>query len=98
MRRLGRKYLKFPTTTRSHPWHSSPDGTRLATGSKDARARTWDTASGQKLVEFRHVNAVTSVAFSPDGTRLATASSDTSAKIWTRRAGRNWLSSVTTTR
>jgi WD40 repeat protein len=60
----------------------SPDGTRLATGSDDNRARVWDAASGQQLLEVRHGKRVRAVAFSPDGTRLATGSDDKSVQIW----------------
>ncbi|MEX5257858.1 CHAT domain-containing WD40 repeat protein [Kocuria arenosa] len=62
----------------------SPDGTRLATGSKDGTARIWDAATGAQLFEVhnygrallwdRVVTKVCAMAFTPDGTRLATGS------------------------
>ena len=70
----------------------SPDGTRLATASKDHTARLWDARTGQFLRECKgHTNMVTSVAFSPDGTRLATASYDWTARLWDARTGQQLL-------
>ena len=60
----------------------SPDGTRLATGSKDTSSRVWDAVSDQKLLEVRHDAAVTLLTFSPDGTRLATGSENHSVRVW----------------
>ena len=52
----------------------SPDGKRLATGSRDNTAKVWDAASGKELLTLRgHTGPVNSVCFSPDGTQLATA-------------------------
>ena len=47
----------------------SPDGTMLATGATD-RARVWDAATGQTILEFSHSQSVASLAFSNDGRRL----------------------------
>ena len=53
----------------------SPDGTRLATGSRDGTAKVWDAASGRERLTLRgHAGRVLSVSWSPDGTRLATGS------------------------
>jgi len=55
----------------------SPDGSKLATGSRDRLARIQDMASGQVLAELKHNGTfVHSVAWSPDGRFLATGSSD----------------------
>jgi WD40 repeat protein len=60
----------------------SPDGARLATGSADGTAKTWDAAGGRELLTLTgHANTV-SVSWSPDGTRLATGSEDSTAKVW----------------
>ncbi len=60
----------------------SPDGQRIATGSRDGSARIWDNATGRQLVKLDHDAEVTSVDFSPDGQHIATGSRDGSARIW----------------
>jgi WD40 domain-containing protein len=55
----------------------SPDGRRLASGSKDRTVKVWDTATGKG-----HEDAVTSVAFSPDGQRLGSGSADEAINLW----------------
>ena len=70
----------------------SPDGTRLATGSR-GRARIWDL-QGRVTLEFRigRLDTVQAVAFSPDGTRLATGSSNyESPRIWDAATGEQQL-------
>uniref|UniRef100_A0A7S4PV05 Ubiquitin-like domain-containing protein n=1 Tax=Alexandrium monilatum TaxID=311494 RepID=A0A7S4PV05_9DINO len=55
----------------------------VATGSADATARLWDSASGECSQVLRgHHRGLNSVAFSPDADRLASASADYTAKIW----------------
>ncbi len=46
-----------------------PDGAMLATGAAD-RARIWDAATGQSLLEFSQSQGVASLAFSADGKRF----------------------------
>jgi hypothetical protein len=66
----------------------SPDGTRLASGSKDSTVKVWDTYTGQELHTLKgHSNPVTSVAFSPDGARLASSSSDGTVKVGDAHTG-----------
>ena len=61
----------------------SPDGTRVATASRDKTARIWDAATGREIAVLRgHTGLVTSATFSPDGTRVVTASADKTARIW----------------
>jgi WD40 repeat protein len=61
----------------------SRDGKRLATGSWDETAKTWDAASGKELLTLHgHDSSVTSVAWSPDGKRLATASVDGTVQVY----------------
>jgi WD40 repeat protein/serine/threonine protein kinase len=70
----------------------SPDGKRLATGSKDGTAKVWDAASGQVLLTFHgHTGRVATVCWSPDGKWLATGSEDFTAKVWEAATGRELL-------
>lgn len=92
----GEKRVTFPDHSDEVNRHSaavnavafSPDGLRIATGSRDSHIKIWDVASGACLATFPkhpgegHQGDVLAVAFSPDGTRLVSGSSDHSVKIW----------------
>ena len=62
----------------------SPDGSRLATASRDGTVQIWDPYADapEQLVLQRHLGSVDSVSFSPDGTRLATVSVDGTVCVW----------------
>jgi WD40 repeat protein len=65
----------------------SPDGTRLASGSRDRSVRVWSTESGRQIAPAEMRVAVTSVAFSPTARILAGASTDSAVRIWSARTG-----------
>jgi WD40 repeat protein len=61
----------------------SADGQRLAAGSEDGKARTWETRSRKLLGTFTAGVPVSSVRFSPDGSLAVIAGSGQSAaKVW----------------
>lgn len=61
----------------------SPDGTVLATGSRDHAARLWSVET-RKLIggAMRHEGSVVRVVFSPDGRRLATTTDSGAVRLW----------------
>ncbi len=63
----------------------SPDGTLLATASRDHTVRIWDTATGESLNLLSPNSAVNDVAFSPDGRWIVTAA--TRATLWDPKVG-----------
>ena len=61
----------------------SPDGTKLASGSKDKTVRLWNTATNEKLVTLRkHTSWINALAFSPDGKMIASGSADKTVQLW----------------
>ena len=62
----------------------SPDGSVIATASRDGTAQIWDAASGVRLhwLDDGGGKPLTSLAFSPDGAYLATGSSDGGVRVW----------------
>jgi dipeptidyl aminopeptidase/acylaminoacyl peptidase len=61
----------------------SPDGKRLAVGSRDGTLKVWEAATGRQLLSLKgHASGVLSVVWSPDGKRIATGSEDGTAKVW----------------
>ncbi|MCX4524264.1 AAA family ATPase [Streptomyces sp. NBC_01551] len=62
----------------------SPDGTRLASVSRDRTVRLWDPVHGTAVsVLGVHADWVNGLCWSPDGTRIATASRDRTVRLWT---------------
>ena len=61
----------------------SPDGTTLASGSRDDTVELWDVMRKAYITPLRgHTDDVSSVSFSPDGTTLASGSYDGTVKLW----------------
>jgi dipeptidyl aminopeptidase/acylaminoacyl peptidase len=67
----------------------SPDGQRVAAGSRDGSVKLWESGTGRELQTLRgRDNQVSAVAFSPDGRLLAAASSDVGVRLWEVESGR----------
>ena len=66
----------------------SPDGTKLASGSKDKTVRLWDTYTNKELMTLRkHTGWTNVLAFSPDGKTLASGSTDKTIQLWDTATG-----------
>ncbi|MGH2510695.1 MAG: WD40 repeat domain-containing protein, partial [Ktedonobacteraceae bacterium] len=61
----------------------SPDGTRLASASRDTSVQIWQPADGAHHYTYTgHQSHVLALAWSPDSTQLATADEDGQVHVW----------------
>ncbi len=65
----------------------SPDGSLIATGSRDRTVKVWDAETGTELTTLTTPDGVAWVAFSPDGSRLATGGADGATRLWSTETG-----------
>jgi WD40 repeat protein len=67
----------------------SPNGTLLASGSRDQTVRLWDVDTGKELAVMEgHRSTVLAVGFTPDGRTIASASEDGAIRLWDAATGR----------
>ncbi|EJF60484.1 hypothetical protein DICSQDRAFT_181359 [Dichomitus squalens LYAD-421 SS1] len=72
----------------------SPNGSRLATASRDCTIILWDS-DGQLVHEWvAHTAYVRSLAFSPDGRHLASAGFDRKIVVWDVSQGVRWIATL----
>ncbi len=68
----------------------SPDGKRIASGSRDNTVQLWNAADGSNLYTYKgHSSAVNLVAWSLDGKRIVSASFDKTVQVWNAADGSN---------
>jgi WD40 repeat protein len=63
----------------------SPDGSLIATASRDQDARIWDAKTGETIEKLQHNSEVRDVEFSPDGRWVVTSAGR--AVLWDPRSG-----------
>ncbi len=87
----GQELLRLPVSMDGSVYDVafSPNDRLLLTGDDDNKARLWDLASGQMVMQFNgHTDCVNSVAFTPDGRRIVTGSDDKTVRLWDVATGR----------
>src|SRR5262249_14026695 len=67
---------------------SSPDGTRLISGSRDNRLKLWNLSNCTSQRDAGHSGWITAVAFTPDGAEVVSASGDATVLTWNVESGK----------
>ena len=71
----------------------SPDGTRLASGSRDTTVQLWDLTTNHAPITLeKHTGWPTELAFSPDGKLLASGGTDNTVILWDTVTGESLAS------
>ena len=65
----------------------SPDGTKLASGSKDTTVRLWDINNHESRILQKHTGWTNVLAFSPNSKMLASGSVDKTVQLWDTTTG-----------
>lgn len=66
----------------------SPDGTRIASSSKDKTVQIWNATSGGHIYTYLgHTSDVYTAAWSPDGKHIASCSQDKTVQVWNAADG-----------
>ena len=65
----------------------SPDGSTLASGSRDNTIRLWNLRTGKHITTFTLASEIRYLAFSPDGSTLASSSWDQTIRLWNPHTG-----------
>jgi len=61
----------------------SPDGKKIASGSRDGWVRFWDIDTGKLIIKWMaHTDIISSLCWSRDGGRVVTGSYDMTVRVW----------------
>lgn len=87
--RSGKRLWKEARHTNTvHKIVISPDGSRLASLSRDRTVRLWELNSGRSIAVLRgHSRPLRDAVFSPDGTSIFTCSEDKTIRAWDVQTG-----------